>query len=42
MENLRNIYHGTTAEAWEKIQACGYISKMERHAVHMQAEEEMA
>lgn len=36
------LYHGTTTDAWEKIQACGYISKMERHAVHMQAEEEMA
>lgn len=33
------LYHGTTAEAWRKIQSSGGISRMQRHAVHMQAEE---
>ena len=32
------LYHGTTAEAYEKILASGGISRMSRHAVHMQAE----
>lgn len=36
------LYHGTTAEAWEAIRASGYISKMERHAVHMQPDVEKA
>lgn len=36
------LYHGTTEEAWEKIRAAGYISRMNRHGVHMQAEEEKA
>ncbi|MBQ0065449.1 MAG: RNA 2'-phosphotransferase [Firmicutes bacterium] len=36
------LYHGTTRKAWEKIQNCGYISKMKRHAVHMSASLEMA
>ena len=31
------LYHGTTTTALEKIQASGAISKMNRHAVHMQA-----
>lgn len=30
------LYHGTTLEAYEMIKETGYISKMERHAVHMQ------
>ena len=30
------LYHGTTKEAYKKIKATGYISKMKRHAVHMQ------
>lgn len=33
------LYHGTTAENWQKIRESGYISRMGRHAVHMQAEE---
>lgn len=33
------LYHGTTEESWQKIQECGHISKMGRHAVHMQADE---
>lgn len=32
------LYHGTTTEALKKINASGGISKMERHAVHMQAD----
>lgn len=36
------LYHGTTAEAWAAIQAGGYISRMARHAVHMQADRELA
>ena len=32
------LYHGTTWTAWEKIQKSGFISKMNRHAVHMQAD----
>ena len=36
------LYHGTTQAAWEKIQSTGYISKMARHAVHMQADVEKA
>ena len=30
------LYHGTTEDAWHDIQKTGYISKMSRHAVHMQ------
>ena len=30
------LYHGTTKEAYKKIKETGYISKMKRHAVHMQ------
>lgn len=33
------LYHGTTEDSWQKIRESGYISKMGRHAVHMQAEE---
>lgn len=36
------LYHGTTAEAFEKIKASGHISKMSRHAVHMQADPDKA
>lgn len=36
------LYHGTTLEAWEKIQASGGLSKMKRHAVHMQADMDKA
>lgn len=36
------LYHGTTTEALKKIMASGEISKMSRHAVHMQAEKEKA
>lgn len=36
------LYHGTTATALEKIMESGAISKMSRHAVHMQAEEKKA
>lgn len=31
------LYHGTTHEAYQLILETGYISKMGRHAVHMQA-----
>lgn len=33
------LYHGTTRRALEQIQASGFVSRMKRHAVHMQAEE---
>lgn len=36
------LYHGTTTEALKKIMESGEISKMNRHAVHMQAEKEKA
>ena len=36
------LYHGTTRDAWEKIMHSGQISKMNRHAVHMQADVEKA
>lgn len=36
------LYHGTTSTALEKIKESGAILKMERHAVHMQAEVEKA
>ncbi|MBQ3079201.1 MAG: RNA 2'-phosphotransferase [Clostridia bacterium] len=32
------LYHGTTLEAYIKINESGAVSKMSRHAVHMQAE----
>lgn len=34
------LYHGTTTVACEKIMKSGAISKMNRHAVHMQADPE--
>ena len=36
------LYHGTTTEALEKIKESGGLSKMRRHAVHMQADIEKA
>lgn len=36
------LYHGTTARAHDLIRKSGAISRMERHAVHMQAEEARA
>lgn len=36
------LYHGTTEESWQKIRENGYISRMSRHAVHMQSEEAKA
>ena len=36
------LYHGTTTEALKMIMESGCISKMKRHAVHMQAEKEKA
>ncbi len=36
------VYHGTTTEAFDKIMESGFISKMNRHAVHMQADVEKA
>ena len=38
----RYLYHGTTARALNDIRACGFISRMNRHAVHMQAQPEQA
>ncbi len=34
------LFHGTTASAYSKIMSSGGISKMGRHAVHLQAVEE--
>ena len=45
MENLappKYLYHGTTSVAAEKIMKSGAISKMSRHAVHMQEQPEKA
>ena len=36
------LYHGTTGEAYEKIQKSGAILRMSRHAVHLHADEQMA
>ena len=36
------LYHGTTERAWHAIQESGHISRMSRHAVHMQADESKA
>lgn len=36
------LYHGTTAQAYEAILASGGISRMKRHAVHMQADKAKA
>ena len=38
----RYLYHGTTTAALKKIEADGAIRKMQRHAVHMQADEAQA
>ena len=38
MEPPKFLYHGTHVEALERIMESGAISKMERHAVHLQAE----
>lgn len=32
------LYHGTTVQAYQLIRSTGAISKMERHAVHLQAQ----
>ena len=36
------LYHGTNEPALPEILRCGYLSKMERHAVHMQPDLEKA
>lgn len=36
------LYHGTTADAYNAILSSGTVSKMKRHAVHLQAEEAKA
>lgn len=36
------VYHGTTTEAMQQIYKSGYISKMQRHAVHTHADINMA
>lgn len=36
------LYHGTTTEAYAKILRSGEISKMNRHAVHMQEDPSLA
>jgi len=36
------LYHGTTQEAWSAIRESGSILRMQRHAVHMQAETDKA
>ena len=36
------LYHGTTEESWQTIRESGRISRMSRHAVHMQAQEHKA
>lgn len=36
------LYHGTTAEAWEKIRSSGSVRKMDRHHVHMTADRSKA
>ena len=38
----RYLYHGTTTDAFEKIMKSGKISRMSRHAVHMQEDKEKA
>lgn len=42
LEPPQYLYHGTNQKAWEEIQKSGMISKMNRHAVHMHAEEDRA
>lgn len=36
------LYHGTTRQAYRQIRQSGGISKMQRHAVHLQARKEPA
>lgn len=36
------LYHGTTLEAYRKIQKSGHINRMSRHAVHLVADESIA
>ena len=36
------LYHGTNTEAFQKIMSSGFILRMNRHAVHMQADVEKA
>ena len=36
------LYHGTTLEAYRKIQKSGHISRISRHAVHLVADESIA
>ena len=36
------LYHGTTAQAYAKIMESGAISRMKRHAVHLQSDTEKA
>lgn len=36
------LYHGTTQDALDKIKESGFISKMTRHAVHMQEDSSKA
>ena len=36
------LYHGTTVQAWNLICASGAVSKMQRHAVHLQEDPEKA
>ena len=33
------LYHGTTRASWKTIKRCGFISRMNRHAVHLHATE---
>ena len=42
MDPPEYLYHGTTTEALELILKSGAISKMQRHAVHMQADVDKA
>ena len=42
MQPPKFLYHGTNTAALQKITDSGYISKMSRHAVHMQAEKNKA
>ena len=42
MQPPQYLYHGTTANALEKIKESGAISKMARHAVHLQADPKKA
>lgn len=37
LASLPMIVHGTYAEPWKKIYACGYLSRMERNHIHFAA-----